>query len=417
MNLRHWSLKSLVLLLFAQVASSEQSKESQILGWALGKCLDILVVASPEQRYLLLSGAARAIGTLQCLDAWRSAKERYETTSEDRWRLSLHEAGHALALILKESRTSFDDDYLGKFAKNGDPPRFELKGVKLHLGASSLQPAGSTPFRFRRKAVVFEGKDIDQMLHLTLSGRAAEEAVLGRGSAGAGGDFQLAMNLAETYVQLSFGKHFDIAVPQRELQKRARRHLKKAHADAVAFAKKYKFELTHLARALFVKEYLSAGEARAIVNECRHHQKILPRFLSFSSSSTAVVPHQDPSPPTRLAVSRLFWGKRRESPSDYETTLSRCQRSVFSFPDDNRRSPEVHKVRFAIYEAVHFLNNFLQRCYIWSSIADALQSKANKARETRRLKVIEQQKKIPRWQRALFGIKVPQTSTSLKAIL
>ena len=340
--------KMLWLLLLFVVLLERCAGNGQLVVWAAGKTLDIFAVATAEQRFAMLAGLARIVCCMSIMNAMQNAKERMETTPEDRWRLSVHEAGHALALIARESESTHDDDYLREswwsykswFTPTAKPleektrssPRFELRGIELRLGASSMEPAGVTPFRFRRKQVAFEGRDVETMLHLALAGRAAEEAVLGRGSAGAAGDFEVARHLARVYVQLSFGDRFDANVPPREVDRRARRMLRKAHSQAFAFAKLNRQALTNLARELFVSEKLTAKRARSVV--------------AASSKDTA-------------AKKKTF---------------------AFNFPQDPRRCPTVDRKRFFLVEGHHLFSALFSRVFTWLTLAEYLDIKADDAR-------------------------------------
>jgi len=202
--------------------------------------------------------ARRGRRLLQLTDLLAEVRSNREPPSRDeRRRLAVHEAGHAVAATL-----------LGCM---------EVVGVSIgdRSGLTQIiRVDGST-----------SPKHCDDILAMLMAGRAAEELVLGNPSAGAGGapdsDLSHATELAKKIeLRFGFGEYGPVFLPDGAhdplttvpgLFIAVKKRLERAMADAAELLTKNRAALDAVADALDRSGYLSAGEVSQLVsktNEC-----------------------------------------------------------------------------------------------------------------------------------------------------
>lgn len=248
-------------------------------GSLAGYAFDTVMSMPVGDRFQLLADVSRGLGCLACVASSSMAAERWRTLPLDKMRISIHESGHAIAILEAE--------------KSGV---FEFRGAKLSLG-NPFQ-SGATLNKIKRK--VLEARDLKQLLVVALAGRAAEHEVFGSPSASAAGDLEMAHAIARIYREL-FG--LDDLTSSKRLVRRA-------YYEARCMIRAKQNELKALCANLYAKEAVSPSRARKLYEAASKREvRTTSRWRSLVNAVTGAKTIEPPPIPKRtkkILVGEIF---------------------------------------------------------------------------------------------------------------
>lgn len=198
--------------------------------------------------------ARQAKRPLELVDIEAAALPKADVSLESLTRTALHEAGHAVAAVVLQTG--------------------RLRGVKIRDAEASR---GVTRIEFGDDYQPTRAQ-LDNEVTVALSGRAAEQVLLGRPSAGAGSDLETAtrtlaaahasLGLGDTLVHLSkTGGSLSELSLNPDLRARVERDLRDAEARAIQLVEQNRQAVMAVAARLVAKRHISGDDVKAIVDQ------------------------------------------------------------------------------------------------------------------------------------------------------